>query len=131
MAVFLPPDQAIVDKTCQRPQYHHTIAVYKGKDNASGLRAHFGAMALELKMLMQCGFFWEWQHSRVRIILPADMSVLLSDVLCSLLMSHWGLFGCGGIHDQQFCHHCTELQCDRHSIYEYHTLGVHPSNPGG
>eukprot|EP00961_Rhodomonas_salina_P190257 2567042-Rhodomonas_salina.1 len=85
MAVFLPPDPAIVDKTCQRPQYHHTIAVYEGKDNASGLRAHFGVMARELKMLMRRGFFWEWRHIRVHIILPADMSVLLSDALCALL----------------------------------------------
>lgn len=74
MAVFMQPDSEIVEKTCQRQAYHHTVAVYDGKDNAAGLAQHFQGVTDELAVLMQDGFKWRGQHIMPHVTMPADMA---------------------------------------------------------
>eukprot|EP00961_Rhodomonas_salina_P084692 1137724-Rhodomonas_salina.1 len=49
------------------------------------------------------------------------------------MASHWGIYGCGGVHDKEkfFCHRCNKKMEDRYKIFAYHTLPPHSTNPDG
>eukprot|EP00961_Rhodomonas_salina_P287637 3886388-Rhodomonas_salina.1 len=71
--------------------------------------------------LQLVGLF-HWAHHIVpEFLMPANMA------------SHWGIFGCGGVHDskKQCCHCCNMKTADRFKIFEYSTLPRHPTNPDG
>jgi len=110
MFVLMPEDGSHGE--WQSPQYHYTLAVYLGKDDAEGLRRNFGALFEEAKRLERDGFVEGAYTVKPNFVWPADMA------------THWAMYNCGGVHDKEGmpCHRCTCKMDERQCIFEWYDL---------
>ena len=80
------------------------------------MHANLAIMVVELKELAMKGLEVDGCALDLHFTLPADMA------------THWGWFGCGGVHDPHFCHRCNAHRDRRGGIYDWAVL---PECPHG
>eukprot|EP00961_Rhodomonas_salina_P188433 2543201-Rhodomonas_salina.3 len=94
-------------KNTQMQQHHFTISVYSGKDDHEGLWDNCLDVLQQLEAIEEWGWEQDGYHVMPQFVLPADMA------------THWGLYGCSGVHDTLFCHRCNTHRDQRSCLYDW------------